>query len=153
MNYKQIVTFWKEFNIPSVINRDIEVNIDIDFITTISGPRRAGKTYYCFQLINQLIKKKIPMENIFYINFEDNNLIGAESQDLDKLLEMFFEMQDIDQKQKIYLFFDEIQNVNNWDSWIRKIYDVRKDIKLILTGSSSKLLSKEISTKLRGRVL
>ncbi len=51
------------------------------------------------------------------------------------------------------MFFDEIQNVKNWDVWVRRIYDMYKNLKIILTGSSSKLLSKEISTKLRGRII
>ena len=153
MDYKQIITFWKEFDIPKALERAISVDVNTDFITTITGPRRAGKTYFCFQLINQLSGKGISKENILYVNFEDNKLLEAESKDLDKLLETFFELSEINKKQKIYLFFDEIQTVKNWDSWARTIHDVRKDIQVILTGSSSKLLSKEISTKLRGRVL
>jgi len=153
MDYKQIIIFWKEFDIPKALEREVKVDVNTDFIITITGSRRAGKTYFCFQLINQLFSEGISKENIFYINFEDNKLLGAESKDLDKLLEAFFELSQIDKKQKIYLFFDEIQTVKNWDSWTRTINDTRKDIQVILTGSSSKLLSKEISTKLRGRVL
>lgn len=153
MDYKQIVIFWKEFEIPEVLYRDLEINLDLDFIITITGPRRAGKTYFCFQIIKNLLQKGISKENIFYINFEDNKLLGADAEDLEKLLETFFELYQTNKNQKIYLFLDEIQAVKNWDSWVRKIYDTRKDIKLILTGSSSKLLSKEISTKLRGRVI
>jgi predicted AAA+ superfamily ATPase len=153
MDYKQIITFWKEFMIPKALEREIKLDINTDFIITITGPRRAGKTYFCFELINKLLETKISNENILYINFEDNKLLGAESKDLDKLLESFFELSQINKKQKIYLFFDEIQTVKNWDSWVRTINDARKDIQIILTGSSSKLLSKEISTKLRGRVL
>ena len=153
MDYKQIITFWKEFTIPKALEREVKVNINTDFIITITGSRRAGKTYFCFELINQLLTKGISYQNILYINFEDNKLIGAESKDLDKLLETFFELSQINEKQKIYLFFDEIQTVKNWDSWVRTVNDTRKDIQIVLTGSSSKLLSKEISTKLRGRVL
>ena len=153
MDYKQIITSWKEFDIPKALEREVKVDVNTDFIITITGPRRAGKTYFCFQLINQLLSKGVSKHNILYINFEDNKLLGAESKDLDKLLEAFFELSQIDKKQKIYLFFDEIQTVKNWDSWARTINDTRKDIQIILTGSSSKLLSKEISTKLRGRVL
>lgn len=153
MDYKQIITFWKEFNVPKALEREIKVDVNTDFIITITGPRRAGKTYFCFELINQLITKGILKQNILYINFEDNKLIGAESKDLDILLQTFFELSQINEKQKIYLFFDEIQTVKNWDSWVRTINDTRKDIQIVLTGSSSKLLSKEISTKLRGRVL
>jgi len=153
MDYKQIITFWKEFDIPKALERAMSVDVNTDFIITITGPRRAGKTYFCFRLISQLLEKGISKGNILYINFEDNKILGAESKDLDKLLETFFELSLINKKQKIYLFFDEIQTVKNWDSWARTINDTRKDIQIVLTGSSSKLLSKDISTKLRGRVL
>src|SRR3989344_7782210 len=153
MEHKRIVINWKEFNTPSALPRLSDIDLGIDFIITISGPRRAGKTYFCFQLIQKLMKEGISRENIFYINFEDNHLLGASADDLDKILEYYLEISEINKKQKLYLFFDEIQIVKEWDSWARKIYDQRKDIKLILTGSSSKLLSKEISTKLRGRVI
>src|SRR3989344_585718 len=153
MDYKQIITFWKEFDIPKALERAMSVDVNTDFIITITGTRRAGKTYFCFRLISQLLEKGISKGNILYINFEDNKILGAESKDLDKLLETFFELSLINKKQKIYLFFDEIQTVKNWDSWARTINDTRKDIQIVLTGSSSKLLSKDISTKLRGRVL
>lgn len=153
MEYKKIIVQWKEFNIPKTLPRNIPISFEHNFITTITGPRRAGKTYLCFQLIKKLLDKEISKENLLYINFEDEKLIGAEANDLDKLLDSFFELSEPDKKQNIYLFLDEIQNVNNWDAWVRRIHDMYKNIKIILTGSSSKLLSKEISTKLRGRVL
>ena len=131
MDYKQIITFWREFNIPKALERAIKVDVNTEFIVTITGPRRAGKTYFCFQLINQLLDTGISKENILYINFEDNKLLGAEAKDLDKLIEVFFELSQINKKQKIYLFFDEIQTVKNWDSLIRTISDTRKDIQII----------------------
>lgn len=153
MEHKQVVMEWKEFQIPEVLPRLFDVVLDIDFILTITGPRRAGKTYFCFQLIQKLMKQGVSRENIVYINFEDNKLLGATAEDLDKILESFLELSNTDKKHNIYLFLDEIQVVKDWDAWARKIYDSKKEIKLILTGSSSKLLSKEISTKLRGRVI
>src|SRR3989338_4156307 len=136
MNYKEILTIWKEFKIPSLFSRSHSFELETDFITAISGPRRAGKTFICFQMIEELMKKGISKEN-----------------DLDKLLEVYKEIYTLNKNQHIYLFFDEIQTVKNWDAWVRKINDIDKNIKLILTGSSSKLLSREISTTLRGRVL
>ena len=144
MNHKEIITNWKEFEIPQLFSRSHDISLDGDFITTISGPRRAGKTFVCFQIMQDLIKNNVGRENILYINFEDNKLIGADSDDLEKLLQAYFELYDINKNQKIYLFLDEIQNVKNWDSWVRKLHDVNKKIKFVLTGSSSKLLSKEI---------
>jgi predicted AAA+ superfamily ATPase len=153
MDYKEIVTNWKEFKIPASFSRKHDIDLEVDFIITISGPRRSGKTFICFQMIEELIKRGISKENILYINFEDNKLIGADSNDLDKLLESYREIYMLNKNQHIYLFLDEIQIVKGWDAWVRKIHDIDKNIKLILTGSSSKLLSKEISTALRGRVL
>lgn len=153
MDYEKIIIKWKEFNIPKVLPRETSLTLNHEFITTITGPRRAGKTYLCFQTIFQLLEKKISKENILYINFEDEKLLNANANDLDNLFEKYLELSDIDKNQNIFLFLDEIQNVKNWDSWTRRISDTEKNIKLILTGSSSKLLSKEISTKLRGRVL
>lgn len=152
MDYKNLIVQWKEFEMPYVLDRDINVNLNVDFITAITGPRRAGKTYFCFQLIKELVKK-ISRENVLYINFEDERLIGIEANNLNELLDAFYEMSKIDKNNNIYLFLDEIQNVKNWDMWTRRIYDTKKNIRLILTGSSSKLLSREISTKLRGRVI
>lgn len=142
-----------EFKIPEVLPRQAQAKLPTDFITTITGPRRAGKTYFCFQLIKQLLRKGIPPGNILYINFEDEKLLRAEAEDLNRLLDTFHELSEIDEKQEIYLFLDEIQNVKDWDAWVRRIHDTQENINLVLTGSSSKLLSKEISTKLRGRTL
>ena len=152
MNYEKIIQNWKEFKIPKTIPRDIELKVYPDFITTITGPRRSGKTFLCFHKMNELLKKGYPKENILYINFEDDKLINANSKDLEKLLETYLENFQIDKRQKIFLFLDEIQTVIHWDAWVRRIQDTKREIRLILTGSSSKLLSREISTNLRGRV-
>ncbi len=153
MDYKSIIVQWMEFRIPETMPREQTASLEPDFITTITGSRRSGKTYFCFQLMSQLMKEGLPKDNILYINFEDNRLIGAEAKDLDELLNAFYELSETDRKKKIYLFLDEIQVAKNWDAWARRIHDTKKNIKLILTGSSSKLLSKDISTKLRGRTI
>ncbi len=153
MDYKKVIVQWQEFEIPNALPRDISINLEHDFITSVTGGRRTGKTYLCFYKIKELIKEGISKENVFFINFEDEKLLGTDANDLDKLLDTFYELSEINKKQKIYLFLDEIQNVKNWDVWVRRIYDMNKNLKIILTGSSSKLLNKEISTKLRGRVL
>ena len=152
MEYQKIIRNWKEFKIPKTIPRRIELKIVPDFITTIIGPRRAGKTFLCFQKMNELIEKGTSRENILYINFEDDKLMNANANDLEKLFETYLENFNINKKQDIFLFLDEIQKVTHWDSWMRRIFDTKDNVRLILTGSSSKLLSREISTNLRGRV-
>lgn len=153
MDFDRVVVQWLEFIPPEVLPRDTFVNLEIDFINTISGSRRAGKTFFCFQLMRDLLWGGVPKNNVFYVNFEDEKLLGMKVDDMDSLMESFYIHSKVDEKHSLYLFLDEIQNVPGWDAWVRRIYDTQKNVKLILTGSSSKLLSREISTKLRGRVI
>lgn len=149
---KFVLNQWKEFKIPELVKRDFDMRyIASDNILAIAGPRRAGKTFLCFQLIKELMKS-MPPENILYVNFEDERLYPMTEDALTLLLDVYYELFDIKQGMK-YIFIDEIQNVPNWGRWCRRIQESRKDIKLIITGSSSKLLSREIATELRGRTL
>ncbi len=152
MDYKKIIVQWQEFQIPEVFHRETGISMDHDFISTVTGPRRAGKTYLCFQKIRSLLKDGVKKDNVLYINFEDEKLLGAGAEDLDRLLDTFYELSDLNEKQKIYIFLDELQNVRDWDVWVRRLYDMNKNLKIVITGSSSKMLSREISTKLRGRI-
>lgn len=123
-----------------------------DEILTIIGARRAGKTYLCYQIINEL-RKTVPEHNILYINFEDERLYPLAGDELTSLIDVYFETFEVDMTKRIYLFVDEIQNLPLWSKWARRINEQHKNIKLIITGSSSKLLSREIATELRGRNL
>lgn len=152
IDYEKVIIQWREFEVPESFDRAVNVPLNTGFIVSIIGPRRAGKTFVCFNVINKLLKSNVSKEQILYINFEDEKLLGANAQDLDKLLDTFYELYTFDTKNDLYLFFDEIQNVLHWDVWVRRIHDMHKNIHFILTGSSSKLLSREISTVLRGRV-
>lgn len=109
--------------------------IDTDLIKVISGPRRTGKSV--FSLI--LLKDK----NFAYLNFDDDKLLKI--QDTDEILKGLFAVYDRPQ----FFFFDEIQNLKNWELFINKLH--RRGYNLILTGSNARLLSKELSTLLTGR--
>lgn len=116
------------------------------------GMRRAGKTYLIYQTILELMKKGIPKTSILYINFEDDRLYPLDQSKLAALVDAFFSLYPENHERKCYLFFDEIQNVTDWSLVIRRLYD-SKNVEVFLTGSSAKLLSKEIATSLRGRSL
>ncbi len=149
---KQIISYWSNFKIPDLIERNFDESlIESDKILTISGPRRAGKTYLCYQIIKKL-RGYVPEDNLLYINFEDERLYPLNGDELSKLLEIYYEIMDPSEG-RIYLFLDEIQSVPNWERWCRRIDEREKDIKLILTGSSSKVMPSELSTSLRGRSL
>ncbi len=151
---KQILkTIIKDFHLrplPPFKPRHLKVPLDLGKIITIIGPRRAGKTWYLFQLISNLEKKGIKKEHVLYLNFEDERLDfdGGYDQILDAYLELY-----PDQKpDNLYIFFDEIQGIPEWEKYIRRLYDTVTR-KIFLTGSNAKMLSKEIATSLRGRSL
>jgi uncharacterized protein len=150
-DFRYALELWKNLEIPPMVKRQIDVDINANKIITIAGVRRSGKTSLIFQCITELLNKGVKKDNIIYVNFENERLIGVKATDLDNLLiahsRTFAPEQGI-----IYIFLDEIQIVENWDKWVRKIYDLHKH-RIIITGSSSELLSSEIATALAGRNL
>lgn len=145
----------KEFHtepIPETIERDLYVPLNSKKIVTIYGPRRSGKSFYFFNLIKKFIKDGTPKEQILYLNFEDDRILPLDFKELDLLVEAYYELYPENKQKTTYFFFDEIQNIKNWEIFVRRIYD-KERIKLFITGSSSKLLSREIATSLRGRTL
>lgn len=113
------------------------------------GMRRTGKTYFLFQTIHHLLKQ-VPLSRILYLNFEDDRLYPLTSYQFAELIDNFYALYPENHDQLCYFFFDEIQNVEEWHRLIRRYLDT-KNVKIYLTGSSAKLLSKEIATTLRGR--
>jgi hypothetical protein len=150
-NFKYIISEFQEFNLPKIIDRNLIIPKSNKIISLV-GNRRSGKTYYFYQLIRDLLNKKINKTQILYVNFEDDRLFPLKLSDLDALLEAYYELFPENKKLTKYLFLDEIQNIDNWEIFVRRVYDKEK-VKLFVTGSSSKLLSQEIATSLRGRTL
>jgi uncharacterized protein len=147
--YKTIIKDFHSGKLPELNKREMQAPINSGKIIAIIGPRRAGKTYYLFQLIGEL-QNKISKEEIIYVNFEDER-ISNDVKDLQSILDAYYELYP-NAAHAPYFFFDEIQNVAGWEKFVRRIYDtVTKNI--FITGSSSKMLSNEIATTLRGRAL
>ncbi|MEM0243217.1 MAG: ATP-binding protein [Candidatus Aenigmatarchaeota archaeon] len=148
-DFKVVLSRWKSFEMPELIEREIKIPLEPTTIVSIIGPRQAGKTYRMLQAIKDL-SKIISKENILYVNFEHERLRNLDAKNLEDMMKVFYQIFTPDEKSPIYLFFDEIQNVRDWDKWIRRIYDSGK-FRIFISGSSSKLLAKEIATSLRGR--
>lgn len=130
--------------------RNIQPPIDTKKIITLIGVRRCGKTSIFYHMINQLIRK-IEKTKILFLNFEDERF-ELNSDELDLILQAYMELYPSYKLSECYFFFDEIQNIPNWEKFIRRMYDtISKNI--FITGSNSKLLSSEIATSLRGRTL
>lgn len=131
--------------------KDREVFLrDSSKIQTVIGARRVGKTYLIFNKIVELEKKNINKKQIIYLNFENPTLNEISYKEIKEVIELHWSLfPEIIQK-KLYLFIDEPQSIDKWELAIRELYD-NYNCHIFLTGSSSRLLSKEISTSLRGR--
>ncbi len=128
-----------------VLPRESSVFLSKNFIASVVGPRRAGKTYFLYHLI--LNELNLDDSRYIFINFEDESIKISKREDIIKCIEYHNEIYG---KLPEYLFFDEIQSFDRWENWIYELYE-KKRFYIFLTGSSSKLLSKEIATQLRGR--
>lgn len=147
---KRIMADFNESALPAFHPRDLQVPLDLGKIATIIGPRRAGKTWYFYQLISKLESEGVPRRQIIYINFEDERL--EFEGDYDQIIDAFIELNPEQPLGEIYIFFDEIQELPNWEKYIRRLYDTVTR-RIFLTGSNEKMLSAEIATSLRGRSL
>ncbi|MFH0817162.1 MAG: ATP-binding protein [Candidatus Micrarchaeota archaeon] len=117
-----------------------EIELNLPFAIVISGIRRCGKS----TLLRQVMKKA---EHPNYFNFEDPQATGFEVSDFQKLDEVFRE----ERGESGFYFFDEIQNVQKWELFVRTMLDRKKHF--LITGSNASLLSKELGTRLTGRHL
>lgn len=106
-------------------------------IKVITGPRRAGKSILCYQLLKD--------KKFAYINFDDENLAGLKTEDLNLVLKAFYEIYD----EPKFILLDEVQNIEKWELFVNRLK--RQGFNLVVTGSNAKLLSKELATHLTGR--
>src|SRR5690242_15167600 len=123
-----------------------------NLIKVAVGMRRSGKTYFLFQTIRGLLSENIPLERILYLNFEDDRILPMDYKAMGKLIDTWYTLYPQHHNHECYLFLDEVQNIEGWPLVLRRMLDT-KNIKIYVTGSSAKLLSKEIATSLRGRSL
>ena len=123
-------------------------SIEIREITIITGVRRSGKSTLMYQMIKKLLEKGISSKQILFVNFDDKKL---SPDSLDDIYESY--RINLNPEKKAYIFFDEVHKKNDWESWIRKKYDLKTKDKFVISGSCSYLLKKEYSVLLTGRNL
>ncbi|MCM1111165.1 MAG: ATP-binding protein [Clostridium sp.] len=129
----------------TVIPRNINLeNFDRQVLV---GVRRAGKSYILYGRIQQLIANGHTWDEIIYLNFEDERLAGMTVEDLNKILEVHGQLSD----KRPMLFLDEIQNIDGWEKFARRIADNK--YKVVITGSNAKMLSKDVASVLGGRYI
>lgn len=148
---KQLIITFQEALPQDVCDREIELPLHSNKIITVPGVRRCGKSSLLMLTINKLIGRGIRKEQILFLNFDDERL-HFNAENLDEILQAYHELFPATAPKDMYIFFDEIQMSNDWQQFIRRIYD-QETRNIFLTGSNAKLLSSEIATSLRGRTL
>lgn len=140
----------KQSEIPfDVIERDVKLPTDRKKIITIPGVRRCGKSTLMEIAINNLVKDGVARERILWLGFDDERLRNMASEELDEVITSYMEMfPDIPIKD-VYMFFDEIQLIKDWEYFVLRLYKTYcKNI--YVCGSNATMLSTELSSALRG---
>lgn len=131
----------KKYGIERTVLKEVESKIKLPHVIVLTGLRRSGKS----TLLRQLIKNNYNDEDFYYINFEDERLFNFPANEFNRLYEALISLYG---KKKTF-FLDEIQNVTNFETFVRRLYE--EGFKFFITGSSATLLSRELGTKLTGR--
>ena len=153
---EELMSVMREFyhdGIPEgIVPRDVEYVEKLRASTVVKGMRRTGKTFVTYERMKRLVADGIPLKRIVHINFEDERLSRLTVDDLHLIGEIHAELCPEFSDGKVWYFLDELQCVIGWESYARRLVD-SPNVQLCLTGSSSKLLSEEIATQMRGRSL
>jgi uncharacterized protein len=150
---QQIILDFQDQRLEPGIARHIQYEVFPNKAFICIGVRRCGKSTLLYQIIANLLQQHKNIENILYLNFFDDRLWALKKGDISTVIETYFSLYPKKKGvEKIYCFFDEIQEVQNWEPFIDRLLRT-ENCEVYLSGSSAKMLSKEISTQMRGRSL
>lgn len=138
---------------PVLTHRDTWLPTIANKATAVIGMRRAGKTSLLWQIMADRVQQGTSRKGLVYFSFEDERLAGLQAADLSILLEEYYRLYPEWRDQRRATFFlDEIQIVPGWEQFARRILD-SESVDLFLSGSSARMLSREVATSMRGRAL
>lgn len=139
--------------LPTLTRRDVWLPAVKGKATAVIGMRRSGKTSLLWQILADRVAAGTPRDGLLYFSFEDERLAEMQVQDLDLVVETFYQLNPSwrDARKSIF-FFDEIQLIPGWELFARRLLD-SENIDLFLSGSSARLLSREVATSMRGRAM
>lgn len=139
--------------LPTLTHRDVWLPGVRDKATAVIGMRRAGKTSLLWQIQAERFAAGTSRDGMLYFSFEDERLADMHVQDLDVLVETFYQLNPTWRNtQRVSFFLDEIQLIPGWELFARRLLDT-ENIDLFLSGSSARLLSREVATSMRGRAM
>ena len=138
---------------PSFFQRDLSIEVLPGKALVLTGVRRSGKSTFLRQMMNRWLEQKSGSFRPLFVNFFDDRLNGIRAENLSELLDAHFLLYpETTKEESLYLFLDEIEVVEGWELFVeRQIRTPGRQV--FITGSSSRLLSTEIATAMRGRSL
>jgi predicted AAA+ superfamily ATPase len=137
--------------LPVPTPRDVVLPGIVGKADAIVGMRRSGKTWYMFQQMRRLIAEGVAREDLLYLNFEDDRLATMQAFDLHLIPDITYAQDPGRLQRRCWFFLDEIHNIPGWERFVRRMID--ENVAVVLSGSSAKMLSREVATSLRGRGL
>jgi len=150
---KSIILDFQETKLETGVPRRLRIETVRGKAAVCIGVRRSGKSTFMFQIIKHLLDGGVPRQNILYLNFFDDRLHNLRQDNLGLISEAYYAIYpEKKNTETVYCFFDEIQAALNWEPFVDRLMRTEK-CEVYLTGSSSRMLSKEIATQMRGRAL
>ena len=143
----------REMELPAGIRREQALPEVPGSAHAITGMRRAGKTFYLFQCLRDALARGVARERLVYFNLEDDRLGALEAAHLSQIVESYYQnFPGFRRKEEVFFCFDEIQLVQGWERVVRRLMDSEK-VRVFFSGSSAKMLSREVATSMRGRAM
>ncbi len=150
---KSIILDNSEAGLETGVQRHLKTDVIPGKASVIIGVRRSGKSTFLFQKIQRLLDEGVPAENILFLNFFDDRLHGLNRDNLGLVIEAYYSLYPEKKNvETVYCFFDEIQAIEGWEPFVDRLMRTEK-CRIHITGSSARMLSREIATQMRGRAL
>ena len=148
---KEIILDFQNESLETGIKRHLKYELVQGKAFVCIGVRRCGKSTLLYQIIDDLKRNEVTNDNILYINFFDDRLMDVKRSNLSLITEAYYSIYPEKKgTETVYCFFDEVQEADNWEPFVDRILRTEK-CEVFISGSSAKMLSKELATQMRGR--
>ena len=150
---KTMIIDFQESTLETGVPRRLRIEPVHGKTTICIGVRRSGKSTYMFQLMQHLVTQGVSRQNMVHLNFFDDRLHSLTNDTLQLIPEAYFSLfPEKKNSETVHFFFDEIQAVDGWEPFVDRMMRLER-CEIYVTGSSARMLSKEIATQMRGRAL
>jgi uncharacterized protein len=150
---KALILDFQSIELDTGYPRELQIEEVPGKATVVIGVRRSGKSTYLYQKVAALLRSGVPRENILFLNFFDDRLHHLEQEGLSSIAEAYYALfPEKKNTETVHCFFDEIQAIPGWEPFVDRLMRTEK-CQISITGSSARMLSREIATQMRGRSL